>query len=76
MLGKPITNTEKYAFQYQGRENDGHRHIFINAFCKYPENATLHKDMIQVLDGGDCYFTIKFDEKTRIFYELIINGEA
>ncbi len=72
----PISNLENYWFQYQGSKENGNQYVFINAFCEYPEDINLRKNMYMVLDGGNCYFTIKYHKDKKVFYQLFINGEA
>lgn len=64
-----------YTFQFQGRGNAGGKFIFINAFCSAPD-AYAAKRFLQVLDGGTCYFELKYNPKTKTFYDLGFNGVA
>jgi hypothetical protein len=64
-----------YSFQFQGRGSAGSNFIFINAFCSAP-NAYAAKQFLQVLDGGTCYFELKYNPKTKTFYDLGFNGVA
>ena len=72
----PITDFHDYSYQLQGQEENGNEFIFINAFCETPKEWSLDKEMLIVFDGGKCYFTLKYDKNKRVFYQLIINGEA
>jgi hypothetical protein len=64
-----------YSFQYQGRGAAGGEFVFINAFCSAPD-AYAAKQFVQVLDGGTCYFELKYNLKTKTFYDLGFNGVA
>jgi hypothetical protein len=64
-----------YSFQYQGRGSADGKFIFINAFCSSPD-AYAAKRFLQVLDGGTCYFELKYNPKTKTFYDLGFNGVA
>ena len=64
-----------YSFQFQGRGNAGGKFIFISAFCSTPD-AYAAKRFLQVLDGGTCYFELKYNPKTKAFYDLGFNGVA
>ena len=64
-----------YSFQFQGRGNADGKFIFINAFCSAPD-AYAAKRFLQVLDGGTCYFELKYNPKTKTFYDLGFNGVA
>jgi hypothetical protein len=62
-----------YSFQFQGRGNAAGKFIFINAFCSAPDTNSA-KQFLQVLDGGTCYFELKYNPKTKTFYNLGFNG--
>jgi hypothetical protein len=66
---------ESYTFQYQGRELDGHKIIYVNAFCSEPP-AYAAEQMVLVLDGGACYFEAYYDIESRSFVRLVFNGVA
>jgi hypothetical protein len=74
---RELKNWEDYAFQYQGREENGRKYIFINALCDQGvKNKDLSIKMIHVFDGGSCYFSLKYDPEHKKFFDLIINGDA
>ncbi len=75
-LGYPIVDPSSYFYQYQGRAQKEHLYIFINAFCSSPKDYPVEKGMYFVLDGGKCYFQMKYDKRQKKFYDLVINGEA
>jgi hypothetical protein len=67
-----------YTFQYQGVSPlIGARYIRVNAFCDARDN---HRDIsaqwVMVKDGGACFFSAKYDPKTRRLYDLSVNGVA
>ena len=64
-----------YSFQYQGRGSEDGKFIFVNAFCS-PPDAYSAKQFVRVLDGGTCYFEVKYNPKTKTFYDLGFNGVA
>lgn len=74
--GRELREWTSYTFQYQGQENAGRPFVFVNALCRVDQGWRLNKQMVMVKDGGPCYFTLKYDIKTREFFELMINGEA
>jgi len=39
-------------------------------------SALLSKSLIAVMDGGACFFNVKYDPAKKSFYDLTINGEA
>ena len=65
-----------YTFQYQGQEKSGKKFVFINAFCVNNDKPNPTKQMVFVLDGGACFFNVKYDPDKNQFFELVINGEA
>lgn len=76
-LGRsPLKDWRDYTFQYQGREISGKRYVFVNALCKKMDKQELQKNFYEVLDGGSCYFNVKYDPQKDAFFELYINGEA
>lgn len=66
----------KYKRQYVGEIKEGKKIIFINFFCDIPGLDNWKQDVVEVGDGGDCFFSIKYDIQTKKFSELWINGEA
>ena len=74
---RELQNWQTYIFQYQGHEEKGKKYIFINALCHQDiKNRDLSKEIIQVFDGGTCYFSLKYDPKRKTFFDLLINGDA
>lgn len=77
---------EIYRYQYKFI---GESLILINALClqssevetelgTYPDPTTeeLKKQLYQVLDGGSCFFNIKYNLKSERFHSLYVNGRA
>lgn len=50
--------------------------IYINAFCDSLNKDNIQDELIEVYDGGNCYFQIKYNTDTKTFFELQINGES
>jgi hypothetical protein len=74
--GRELKQWQDYTFQYQAREEKGRKYIFINALCASTDRHTLDKQIIVILDGGSCFFNLKYDPGQKVFFDLIINGEA
>lgn len=55
---------------------NGKKEIWINFFCDDWGVADWRSDLIQVLDGGNCYFSLKIDLTNKTYSELSINGYA
>ena len=74
--GRELKRWQDYTFQYQAREEKGRKYIFINALCASTDRHTLDKQIIVILDGGSCFFNLKYDPGRKVFFDLFINGEA
>ena len=47
----------------------------MNCFCETSDNSW--KSYIRLVDdGGNCVFNFKINLKTKLFYGLVVNGEA
>lgn len=66
---------DKYIFQYRGDTENGRLFIFVNAACD-AHNIKLDEEMVDVDDGGVCYFNIKYDPVKKQLYGLWINGNG
>lgn len=69
-----VERLAQYKTQYWGESENGKRVIFVNAMCSaLPDWQTRR---VFVADGGDCYFTVKYDVDAETFFDLLVNGEA
>lgn len=66
----------EYAFQYQGQVDRGRRYLLVNALCRVDPDWPLRAQMVLRLDGGTCYFHLKFDPVDGAFYDLFINADG
>jgi hypothetical protein len=73
---RELKKWQDYTFQYQGQEEKGRKFIFINALCPSTDQPRLDKQIIVILDGGSCFFNLKYDPGQKVFFDLFINGEA
>ncbi|MCG3141393.1 MAG: hypothetical protein HDKAJFGB_02674 [Anaerolineae bacterium] len=64
----------QYKFQYWGEMQNDKRVIVVNAFCADFEDWQTRR--VFVLDGGDCFFQLKYDIASGTFFDLQVNGEA
>jgi hypothetical protein len=64
----------EYKRQYLGIIEAGEQVIYANFFCSDHEN--WQEQVVFVLDGGDCYFQVKYNPQTDEFYDLSVNGQA
>ncbi len=71
----PWEKLEKYQRQYIGYKENGQHMIYGNYFCG-AGNLDWTVEFIEVMDGGECFFQIRYDLKNGTFTELRVNGEA
>jgi hypothetical protein len=67
-----------YSRQYFGYSDGGKRWIFVNGFCEGPwkKEDTWRDKVVLVIDGGSCFFKVRYDPSRSQFEQLQINGEA
>ena len=65
----------EYKRQYLGIVEAGEEIIYANFFCK-SLNESWHEQLVTVMDGGDCYFQLKYNPATGEFFDFSVNGEA
>ena len=65
--------------QFVGGELEGgDKVLWVNCFCM-AESVVLKKwktDIVYVADGGNCFFNVKINLKSKQYYGLIVNGMA
>lgn len=73
---KQLLNLDKYFRQYVSVFNkNNEKEVWINFFCD-TNNSEWRKERTIVKDGGNCYFNLKLNLKTRRITEIFINGKA
>ncbi|MDX6748070.1 hypothetical protein SHK09_14835 [Polaribacter sp. PL03] len=66
-----------YKRQYVPIINEkGEKEVWINFFCDDFGTNNWKTEIALVEDGGNCYYNIKINLKTKEYYELGINGNA
>jgi hypothetical protein len=70
-----LKDLNKYRRQYAGILVNGQRVIYAFFFCD-GDHADWQHEIVLVIDGGSCYFEVKYDVQTGEFYDLSIHGEA
>ncbi len=77
-----------YCFQYVPFINEnGEKEVYVNAFCHFPgeeransldipEVFDWHVYLINIMDGGSCYWSMKINLDTKIYYDFSVNGHA
>lgn len=73
---RELKNWQDYTFQYRGQEEKGKKYLFINALCTQSGHQDLDKKIIYILDGGSCYFNLKYDPVKKEFFDISINDET
>lgn len=69
-------NLKEYKRQYIAVTNEkGEKEVWINCFCG-SWSASSKKGIFIVLDGGDCFFNLKINLTTKIYYDFTVNGDA
>jgi hypothetical protein len=65
----------EYKRQYFGLVESGRREIYANLFCD-TLGKDWKRDFVSVLDGGACFFSVKYDVNTNAFFDLYVQGES
>ena len=66
----------RYKRQYYATTNEkGEKEIWVNCFCD-TWDKNWKEDLIFVFDGGNCYFNLKINLKTKKYYNVMVNGDA
>jgi len=75
IVGVQIEHPDRYYRQYLGIIIDGHKFIFINAFCDDKPPEFWRETLIDVCDGG-CSWGVVYTVATGKFSHLEMNGVA
>lgn len=68
---------EKYGRQYVGaRTPAGDIVVYLNCFCDPKRFTERDRDLVQVFDGGICYFQLKIDLARNKIFDFRTNGVA
>ena len=68
-------NLSQYKRQYIGFWRQGKPYVLINAFCD-DLGMDWQNEIVDVLDGGDCFFNVEYNMAEASFARLRIHGEA
>ena len=63
-----------YKRQYVGIVQDGQPSIYTNFFCAEFDN--WEDTLVDVDDGGDCFFQVQYSVEQDQFFDLQVHGEA
>ncbi len=64
-----------YTRQYLGVTIDGQRLLMINAFCD-AGRSNRRTEVVDVMDGGSCYWQAYYDPGRDSIVRIAVNGEA
>ncbi len=67
---------KKYYRQYVVVKNEnGEKEVYINCMCELVglDFADWKKELIDIADGGNCYFNVKINLSSKVYYNLMIN---
>ena len=80
LLGGRI-NFAKYKYQFVGGLNEqGEKEVWINAFCidyatiDYATTINWFDEIIEVNDGGNCFFNLKVNINIKTTSDFYVNG--
>jgi c-di-AMP phosphodiesterase-like protein len=68
---------EDYGRQYMSVVSDkGEKMVYVNCFCDPKEFEYRDKELVQVHDGGNCFFNFRVDLKNKTIFDFMENGVA
>jgi hypothetical protein len=70
---------KKYYRQYVVIKNaNGEKEVWVNGMCELvdPSFADWKKELIDIADGGNCYFNMKINLSSKTYYNLMINMQG
>jgi hypothetical protein len=71
-----IIDLTRYKRQYIATINSkNEKEVWVNCFCN-TWKTDWKKNLIFVSDGGNCYFHLKINLVSELYYELSVNGDA
>lgn len=74
-----VINLSRYKRQYVPVINaGGQKEVWINCFCEAYGSSQMkwRKDVLFVMDGGNCFFNLTINLTTKKYYKLGVNGVA
>jgi hypothetical protein len=73
--GLVIEPLSSYNRQYvPAISSSGQKVVWINFFCNDGSDHKWKKSLVRVEDGGSCYFNLKINLTSKIYYDLRVNG--
>jgi len=78
--GRRIEHPERYYRQYIGIIVNNRKLIYVNAFCAtdwaISQGKRHPKRLVNICDGGSCFWGAVYDVASKQFSELRINGSG
>lgn len=72
-----IYNPDKYYKQVLAVINGkGEKEVYLNCVCAIHYPATWKKNLVNVMDGGNCYFQVRINLITKKVISFSVNGIA
>ena len=72
-------NHTRYRIQLMlAQGGDAPPHVLVSGVCEahWPYVSDWNTRLVVVLDGGSCFFVVKYDPESQEFMDLVVNGEA
>jgi hypothetical protein len=69
-----LKGIRSYKRQYRGLEG-GQKFLVVRFFCDTPLPDLTEQELV-ILDGGSCFFNVRYSISTKTFSSLEINGYA
>jgi hypothetical protein len=70
-----LQNLKTYKRQYRGILEGGQKFLVVRFFCDAPLKDLTGQEAV-ILDGGPCFFNVRYSISTKTFSDLEINGYA
>lgn len=72
-----VRNPDTYYKQVIAGVNEkGEKEVYLNCLCSVANKKDWKKVFIMVLDGGNCYFQVRINLKTKKIISFVVNGLA
>ena len=75
--GGLVIDDREYRVQLIAVLNEkGEKEVWVNCFCPGSIFKGWRKAIVEVDDGGSCFFNLKINLTTKEYYDLAVNGMA
>ncbi|WP_339836475.1 hypothetical protein [uncultured Flavobacterium sp.] len=72
-----LNDLKKYYRQYVVYLNQNNEKcVYINAMCNVDIIPNWKQELLDISDGGSCYWNLKINLSKRIYQNLIVNGQG